>query len=128
MIPYGCDVYCRVSQKAVSAYFTSKQILPFGFVEKCGHSPADTKHLYNICTTTAQHFRRWSSIVQMLYKCFVSAGSFGLRTLAASVSLSHHAFTYIDTTLARPAITDSTRGPREAWTGMTCTAHFESKR
>ena len=23
------------SQKAVSAYFTSKQILPFGFTEKC---------------------------------------------------------------------------------------------
>ena len=34
--------------------------------------PANTKHLYNICTTSAH---RWSNIVQMLYKCFVFAGS-----------------------------------------------------
>ena len=36
--------------------------------------PANTKHLYNICTTSAQRFRRWSNIVQMLFKCFVFAG------------------------------------------------------
>ena len=35
---------------------------------------ADTKHLYNICTTSAQSLRRWSNIVQMVYKCFVLAG------------------------------------------------------
>ena len=35
--------------------------------------PANTKHLYNICTTSAQR-RRWSNIVQMLYKCFVFTG------------------------------------------------------
>ena len=29
--------------------------------------PAKTKHLYNI----VQRLRRWSNIVQMLYKCFV---------------------------------------------------------
>ena len=28
------------------------------------------KHLYNISTTSAQRLRRWSNIVQMLYKCF----------------------------------------------------------
>ena len=33
--------------------------------------PANTKHLYNICTTAAQRLRRWSTIVQMLCKCFV---------------------------------------------------------
>ena len=38
-------------------------------------SVANTKHLYNICTTSAQLLRRWSNIVQMLYKCFVFAGS-----------------------------------------------------
>ena len=38
------------------------------------HIPANTKHLYNICTTSAQRLRRWSNIVQMLYKCFVFAG------------------------------------------------------
>ena len=30
-----------------------------------------TKHLHNICTTPAQRLQRWSSIVQMSYKCFV---------------------------------------------------------
>ena len=34
-------------------------------------SPANTKHLYNICTTSAP--RRWFNIVQMVYKCFVFA-------------------------------------------------------
>ena len=36
--------------------------------------PANTKHLYNICTMLDQRRRRWSNIVQMLYKCFVLAG------------------------------------------------------
>ena len=36
--------------------------------------PANTKHLYNICTTSAQRLRRWSNIIQMLYKCFVFTG------------------------------------------------------
>ena len=31
---------------------------------------ANTNHLYNICTTSAQRVRRWSDIVQMLYKMF----------------------------------------------------------
>ena len=28
---------------------------------------ANTKHLYNICTTAAQRLRRWLNIVQMFY-------------------------------------------------------------
>ena len=35
---------------------------------------ANTKQLYNICTTSAQRRRRWDDVVQMLYKCFVFAG------------------------------------------------------
>ena len=35
---------------------------------------ANTKHLYNICTTSARRLRGWSNIVQMLYKCFVFTG------------------------------------------------------
>ena len=31
---------------------------------------ANTKHLYNICTMSAQRLRRWSNIEQILYKCF----------------------------------------------------------
>ena len=38
-------------------------------------NPANTKHLYNICTTSSQRLRRWPNIVQMLYKCFVFAGN-----------------------------------------------------
>ena len=36
--------------------------------------PANTKHLYNICTMLDQRKRRWADVVQMLYKCFVFAG------------------------------------------------------
>ena len=39
-----------------------------------GPIPANTKHLYNICTMSAQLLRRWSNIVQMLCQCFVFAG------------------------------------------------------
>ena len=38
------------------------------------HFPANTKHLYNICTKLDQRRRRWADVVQMLYKCFVFAG------------------------------------------------------
>ena len=34
---------------------------------------ANIKHFYEICTSSAQRLRRWSNIVQMLYKCFVFA-------------------------------------------------------
>ena len=36
--------------------------------------PANTKHLYNMYTTSAQRLRRWSNIVYMLYKCFMFTG------------------------------------------------------
>ena len=36
--------------------------------------PANTKHLYNICTMLDQRRRRWANVVQMLCKCFVFAG------------------------------------------------------
>ena len=46
-------------------------------------SPANTKPLSNICTTSAQRLRRWSNNVQMLYKCFVFTGSgVMMRTLS----------------------------------------------
>ena len=35
---------------------------------------ANTKLLYNICTTVAQRLRRWFNIVQMLWKGFVFTG------------------------------------------------------
>ena len=41
----------------------------------CIHDiPVNTKHLYNICATSAQRQRRWADVVQMLYKCFVFTG------------------------------------------------------
>ena len=36
-------------------------------------NPANTKDLYIICTKPAQRLRRWSNIVQMIYKSFVFA-------------------------------------------------------
>ena len=35
---------------------------------------ANTKHLYNICAKPAQCHRRWSNIVQIVYKCIVFIG------------------------------------------------------
>ena len=35
-----------------------------------GLYPANTKHLYNICTMLDQRQRRWAGVVQMLYKMF----------------------------------------------------------
>ena len=52
-------------------YFLVYQLKRF---EKKLHKNIYVKHLYNICTTSAQCLRHWSNIVQMLYKCFVFAG------------------------------------------------------
>ena len=37
---------------------------------ECDDNPANTKHLYKICTMLDQRRRRWAGVVQMLYKCF----------------------------------------------------------
>ena len=84
----------------MSAYFSSQQLplyLPPGYsitpqtavtaekwtvrayrclllYDKIPGPPSEHKTLYNICTTSAQRLRRWSYIVQMLYKCFVFTG------------------------------------------------------
>ena len=39
------------------------------------YTPVNTKHLYNICTMLDRRRRRWADVVQMLYKCFVPAGT-----------------------------------------------------
>ena len=56
--------------QSISTYVHS--LSPF---TKRSSNPANSKHLYSICTTTAQRLRRWSNIVQMLNKCFVFAGN-----------------------------------------------------
>ena len=35
--------------------------------------PVSTKHLYSICTMLGQRRRRCADVVQMLFRCFVSA-------------------------------------------------------
>ena len=40
---------------------------------------ANTKHLYNIYTTPAQRLRRWSNIVQMVYRCPAFTGMLSQR-------------------------------------------------
>ena len=59
-------VYASVQrQTTVTAYFSSEQLLQLPLH---GSIPANTKHLYNIYTTSAQRLRRWSNIVKMVYK------------------------------------------------------------
>ena len=36
--------------------------------------PVSTKHLSNICTTSAQPLQRWSNIIQMLYNLLYVLG------------------------------------------------------
>ena len=50
-----------------------------------GNTSANTKYFYNICTTLAQRLRRWSSIVQMFYKCFVFTGRIGIDYLKGNL-------------------------------------------
>ena len=60
----------------------------------CPSHPANTKHLYNICTTSAQRLRRWSNIVQMLYKCFVFTGHPPRPTTSLNTALSFISFVF----------------------------------
>ena len=46
-------------------YFVSVVFTPYYLINDI--YPANTKHLYNICTTSAQRLWRWLKIVQMLY-------------------------------------------------------------
>ena len=55
-------------------YFRDLRVERGEIIQVChigGHISPNTKYLYNICTTSAQRLRPWSSIVQKLYKCFV---------------------------------------------------------
>ena len=56
-------------QENIMHFFTSKSVWQI-----LTAFPANTKYLYNICTTSAQRLRRWFNIVQMLYKCFALTG------------------------------------------------------
>ena len=61
------DMYTgELNQTAVTKYFESELLLLFDFAGLYITIPANTNHLYNICTTSAQRLRRWSNIVQML--------------------------------------------------------------
>ena len=65
-----------------TTYFSSKQLLLFNFENKTKKNSSNCLifkltvtavclKIYNICTKSFQRIRRWSNIVQMLYKCFV---------------------------------------------------------
>ena len=50
----------------------------------------------NICITFVQRLRRWSNIVQMLYKCFVFSGLFTHAcTVYTAVGSCHLCFLYV---------------------------------
>ena len=54
---------------------------------------ANTKNLYNIYTTSAQRLRRWSNIVQIIYKCFVFAGGGTYATPQMRAESTKHSLT-----------------------------------
>ena len=66
------SVYISTMQKII--FYMQVTGLCFGTVRYIEHYPANAKHLYNICATSAQRLRRWSNVVQMLYKCVVLTG------------------------------------------------------
>ena len=76
-----------------------------------GHIPANTKHMYNNSTMSVQHLRRWFSIVQMLYKCFVLAG-IGPRDDIQDIVIHH---LDIDTPPLSPLFTVISMITVEAW-------------
>ena len=100
-------------QRAVTAHLKIRQLLLFA-LEKQRWSgyihdiPANTKHLYNICTTSAQH---WSNIVQMVYKCFVFAGICQRESLQRTLVLR-------DTLQPRKSLVDLAGG---CWSPVVCT-------
>ena len=74
------------SQQGVSAYFTSKQILPFGFAEQLSYNdawrgcgleekqyPANTTSSNNAVLMLAQRLRRWPNIQTELFQRAVFA-------------------------------------------------------
>ena len=60
-----CGVIFNIS--AAKLWFSDHAIDHF---PQTTHTPANTKHLYNICTMLDQRRRRWTDVVEMLCKCF----------------------------------------------------------
>ena len=60
---YSTPLYLFDSSHSFIIYYYF-YLLPFYYL-----IPTNTIYLYNICTTSVQRFRRWSSIVLMSYKC-----------------------------------------------------------
>ena len=61
-------IFTKTKENITNMYIVHRHLF------ECNVIPANTKHLYNICTMLDQRRRRWADVVQMLYKCFVFAG------------------------------------------------------
>ena len=74
----SCDIFYRYIYNADiknEIVILTRNYSAWSYVlSRRNENPANTKHLYNICTTLVQRLRRWSNIVHMLYKCFVVTG------------------------------------------------------
>ena len=69
---YKCYTNISLFAGVVSCLLVFRFFAGFSYLMRyCGAGPANTKYLYNICTTTAQRLRRWSNNLQMLDKCLV---------------------------------------------------------
>ena len=62
---------CQSKERARDLWLSKQAALT---LHQSHHFPSKHKTLCNIFTTSAQRLRRWSNIVEMLYKCFVFAG------------------------------------------------------
>ena len=55
--------------------YIKHNFLVISSMHDCRPNPANTKYLYNICTTSVQHLRRCSNIVEMLHNFLCLLGS-----------------------------------------------------
>ena len=65
----GSDFHSEPAWKPESICRSSDRRLP-DFRVEIFEDGVVQQHSYNICTTSALRLRRWSNIIQMLYKCF----------------------------------------------------------
>ena len=92
-------------------YFCTRHIfytiIPYDFATIGDYTiPANRKHLYNICTTSAQRLRRCFNVLQMLYKCFLFTGVLCLQIVSVTdhtTRQAYHNHVSISTKHANPA-------------------------
>ena len=68
------SLYSKKSTTHIMRFDSIMDDVMVPFCQLMRYNQANTKHLYSICKMLGQRRRRWTDVVQMLYKCFVFAG------------------------------------------------------